>query len=693
MNTVLDDAIKEYLWKSTDRLTPDNEATRDLLELCRKTLSADLVSVRESHVGYNGLTFIYTAYSDKAYDYQGRTIDMDKNRYASLVRELDDDYLHTGYFGCLGSDIKCAKLDYVICDGALVEGIVSIMDFHNPDREWTDDERAIIKRIGCIMSRVIQYNHLKAEHEQLIEAMARADREKEAKRKFLSSMSHDIRTPMNAIMGFAALAKTHICEHARVQDYLAKIVNSSKHLLSLINDILDMSRIENGRIHLEEAPCNLPVLVHGLQEMISAQSKAKQLTFNVSVKDVVHEWVLCDKMRINQIAINLLSNAIKFTEQYGTINVTITELSGAPSGTASFELCVEDNGVGISEDFIDNVFEPFERENDKAHGNNHGAGLGLAIAKNIVELMGGTISVESKLGVGTKFSVTINFKLPEEQTVIPVIDEIQGVRVLVIDDDFDACYGAVNMLEAMGMKPEWSMHANEAVLKAKMAKDKNNAYGLYIVDWEMAEQNGEELIQIIRNEVNADAKIVVFSSLASMLNVNEIHLAGADGLCCKPVFMSELSACLQDVYNCRPVEEDEHQGLLDEAFLGHRILLVEDNELNQEIAVAILEEAGFFVELASNGQIAVDKVVNSQAGHYDVILMDIKMPVMDGYEATRQIRSLADPSLAGIPIIAMTADAFAEDKAAAIEAGMNEHIAKPIDVAKLFDALRKVLEV
>ena len=401
-------------------------------------------------------------------------------------------------------------------------------------------------------------------NQALSEAVRAAEAANRAKSTFLSNMSHDIRTPMNAIIGFTTLAVSNIDDQKRVRDYLGKILSSGSHLLSLINDILDMSRIESGKIHLEETEVSLSDVLHDLKTIISGQINAKQLEFYIDAMEVTNEDVYCDKTRLNQVLLNLLSNAVKFTPAGGTVSVRLKQFPGTVKGIELYEIRVKDNGIGMSPEFVEKIFSPFERERTSTVSRTQGTGLGMAITKNIVDMMGGTIEVQTEQGKGTEFIVRLPFRLQSEKHHTEKIAELEGLKALVVDDDFNTC-----------------------------------------------------------------------------------------------------DRC---------------------------ILLVEDNELNSEITVEILNEYGYMVDTAGNGAQAVEKVKNSKPGNYDLVLMDVQMPVMNGYEATRQIRALNDPALAGITIIAMTANAFDEDKKKALECGMDGFLTKPIVIEELIGTIQKNLE-
>lgn len=499
-------------------------------------------------------------------------------------------------------------------------------------------------------------------------------------------MSHDIRTPMNAIVGFTALAITHIENTEQVQEYLNKIMVSGNHLLSLINDILDMSRIESGKMHLEEKLCSLSEILHGLHDIVQTDIHAKQLELYIDTIDVFDENIYCDKLRLNQILLNLLSNAIKYTPASGIVSLRITEKPGPSPHEATYEFCIKDTGVGMNEEFVSHIFEPFEREKNSTISGIQGTGLGMAITKNIVDMMNGSIEVKSELGVGTEVIVSLTFRIHSDEKEIQDISELKNCRALVVDDDFNTCDSVSYMLGQIGMRAEWTLSGKEAILRTKQAKMRQDHYSVYIIDWLLPDMNGIEVTRRIRKEMGEDVPIIVLTAYDWTDIEEEAKEAGVSAFCSKPLFLSELRSCLYTIVNAENEEYEEEE----RSYTG-RILLVEDNELNQEIAVAILEDAGFDTEVASNGSIAIEMVKNSQPGYYQLILMDIQMPVMDGYEAAKQIRQLQNKDLATIPILAMTANAFEEDKQNALKSGMNGHISKPIDIKCLFDTLDKVL--
>lgn len=528
------------------------------------------------------------------------------------------------------------------------------------------------------------------EQKNLLEdALLQANQASKAKSVFLSHMSHDIRTPMNAIIGFTALAITHIEQKEQVEEYLKKIMTSGNHLLSLINDVLDMSRIESGKMRLEEKLCSLPDILHELRNILQSDIRAKQLELYLDAVDVINEEIYCDKLRLNQVLLNLLSNAVKYTTAGGIVSVRVTEKPGAPAGYANYEFNIKDTGIGMSEDFVLHIFEPFERERTTTISGIEGAGLGMAITKNIVDMMNGTIDVKSEQGVGTEFTVSFTFRLSSETKSYQEIPELKNCRALVVDDDFDTCDSVSFMLGQLGLRAEWTLSGKEAVLRTRQASMRGDCYSVYIIDWLLPDMNGIEVTRRIRKEMGEDVPVIVLTAYDWSEIENEAKEAGVTAFCSKPLFLSELSSCLNSVVNAEDMEEKEADDETEELPSG-RILLAEDNELNQEIAETILTDAGFTVDIAGNGQIAVDMVKNSKPGYYQLVLMDVRMPVKDGYEATREIRRLENKKLASVPIIAMTANAFKEDKEEALRQGMDAHIAKPIEIETLFEALEKV---
>ena len=529
-------------------------------------------------------------------------------------------------------------------------------------------------------------------NQALSEAVRAAETANKAKSTFLSNMSHDIRTPMNAIIGFTTLAVSNIDDKKRVRDYLGKILSSSNHLLSLINDILDMSRIESGKIHLEETEVSLSDVLHDLKTIISGQIHAKQLELYMDAMDVTNEDVYCDKTRLNQVLLNLLSNAVKFTPAGGTVSVRIRQYPGTVKGSELYEIRVKDNGIGMSQEFVQKIFSPFERERTSTVSRIQGTGLGMAITKNIVNMMGGTIEVLTEQGKGTEFIVRLPFRIQSKHQRIEKIAELEGLKALVVDDDFNTCDSVTKMLVKVGMRSEWTLSGKEAVLRARQSMEMGDAFHAYIIDWRLPDMNGIEVTRQIRS-LGDDTPIIILTAYDWSDIEVEARAAGVTAFCAKPMFMSDIRDTLMTAIGQKQAEaEAEILPTAGSDFRGKCILLVEDNELNSEIAAEILNEYGFLVDTAENGAEAVEKVKNSKPGNYDLVLMDVQMPVMDGYEATKQIRALDNPALAGITILAMTANAFDEDKKKALECGMDGFLSKPIVIEELISILQKNLD-
>ena len=511
-----------------------------------------------------------------------------------------------------------------------------------------------------------------------------------AKREFLFNMSHDIRTPMNAIIGFTSLAATHIDNKEQVLDYLKKISTSSQHLLSLINDVLDMSRIESGKVKIEEKAVHLPDLVHDVRSIIQPNVSAKRLSLFIDTMDVENEDIITDPLRLNQILLNILSNAIKFTPTGGMISIRISEKNGAPKGRACYEFRIKDNGIGMSEEFQKHIFEEFTREENSTVSGIQGTGLGMSITKNIVDLMGGTIAIESEPGKGSEFIVDLCFALSGQKIEPRQLPQLEGLRALVADDDTDTCLSVSTMLSKIGMRPEWTISGREAVIRTRYAMEQGDEFSVYIIDWLIPDMNGIEVVRQIRKVIGKNCPIIILTAYDWADIEEEARAAGVTAFCEKPLFLSELRRVLAEPFCAEPAHKLTQ---LNAAKLKEKkLLLVEDNALNRELAQEILKEAGFVVDTAEDGEIAVQKMKQAAPGQYDLILMDIQMPRMDGYEATRQIRALPDAAKAGIPIFAMTANAFEEDRQNALKAGMDGHIAKPLDIPHLLQVLTDVLK-
>ena len=521
------------------------------------------------------------------------------------------------------------------------------------------------------------------------EAQHQAERANQAKTTFLNSMSHDIRTPMNAIIGFTNLAIEHADDKNVQQNYLSKIQQASEHLLSLINDVLDMARIESGKVTIKEKEENLAEILHGLQSIIIGEVKAKNQILSIDTVDIKNESIVCDKLRLNQILLNIVSNAIKYTPDGGKIWVRVAQLTAAENGRADFEFRIKDNGIGMSKEYISTVFEPFTREQTSTVSGIQGTGLGLAITKNIVDMMGGTITCSSEPGVGSEFVVTLSLRTNDGEE-IKALDYAKDIHCLVVDDDIESCQIISELMRGFGIRTEWCVSGNEALVRTKDAERVGDKFSLYVIDWRMPGMGGMETARAIRSEIDNTSNIIMVTAYDHTDIEEDARAAGVTAILSKPLFPSDMQRALSSFYDKGAAVAPAVEEKKEYSFQG-RILLAEDNLFNQQIAVVLLQKEGFVVEIAANGQIACNMLLEKGAGYYDLVLMDIQMPVMDGYEAARTIRAFSDKALSGIPIIAMTANAFAEDKEMALAAGMDEHITKPIDTAVLFAELQKII--
>ena len=525
-------------------------------------------------------------------------------------------------------------------------------------------------------------------------ALAAAEHANRAKTAFLNNMSHDIRTPMNAIVGFTALATTHIGNTELVLDYLIKIHTSSQHLLSLINDVLDMSRIESGSVRIEYTTVHLPDILHDLRTIIQGSVHSKQQDLYIDTQDVIHEDIITDKLRLTQVLLNICSNAVKFTPVGGMINIRVSEKPCRRDGYITVVFSVKDNGIGMSREFRKHVFDSFSREHTVTENGIGGTGLGMAITKNIVDMMDGTIQVESETGKGTEFTIMLECETSGETVKREPVPELKGARALVVDDDAQTCMSVSRMLREIEMTADWTTSGKEAVLRAKEAYEQNQEFKVYIIDWLMPDMNGIETVRRIRMVVGKEYPIIILTAYDWSDVEQEAREAGVTAFVSKPLFLSELREVLmsQAQRELLKNEKQKDQAKNRKSYAGKKVLLVEDNELNREIATAIMKEIGLEVDTAEDGTDAVNIMSSAEGRKYDLIFMDIQMPKMDGYTATREIRTLNNHKCANIPIIAMTANAFEEDRKKAVKAGMNGHIAKPISADVILENLDQIFE-
>lgn len=549
----------------------------------------------------------------------------------------------------------------------------------------TDDDTGDVMAMVIIKEITGQVLKQREQMQALQDALMQAQHANTAKTTFLNNMSHDIRTPMNAIIGFTNIALSHIDNKEQVLDSLQKVLSSSNHLLSLINDILDMSRIESGKVQLKEQECSIPELTHNILNIIQPQVKAKQLELFIDTVDVVNEDVIADSLKLSQVFVNLLSNAVKYTPAGGKITFRIIQETTFRHGRCDYTFIIKDNGIGMTPEFVEHIFEPFEREASVTKTGIQGTGLGMAITKNIVDMMNGEIIVNSEKGSGSEFIVKLNLKLGDAEKAAAKIKELEGLRALVVDDDADSCDSVTRLLEQLGMKAESTTSPNEALKRAEASP-----FDTYIIDWQMPELSGVEVAKKLR-AISENASIIVITAYDWSDIANAAREAGISAFCAKPLFMSDLKSALLAASSPSDAPDEESSPWANVDLGGKRVLLVEDNEINREIAEVILTEMGLTVETAPDGTDAVAMFEKNPAGYYSAILMDVQMPIMDGYEATRTIRANPRPDARTIPIIAMTANAMEEDKENALTSGMNAHLAKPIDTNLLLEVLQKYI--
>ena len=554
------------------------------------------------------------------------------------------------------------------------------------------DRTAATLLIGAIVLAVlliiffVYFKMMRQQMKELEEAREEALEANKAKSTFLSNMSHDIRTPMNAIVGMTAIAMTHIEDREQVQNCLRKITLSGKHLLGLINDVLDMSKIESGKMTLTAERISLREVVEGVVGIVQSQIRGKSQNFNVHISNIIAEDVYCDSVRLKQVLINLLSNAIKYTQEGGSIQLSLYQ-EQAPEemgeGYIRNHITVKDNGIGMTPEFVEHIFESYSRADSKRVNKTEGAGLGMAITKHIVNAMDGTITVESEPKKGTTFEVTVDFERADTEEIEMVLPPW---KMLVVDDDEALCRTAVEALDSIGIQSDWCMSGEKALEMVTKHHRMRDDYQIVLLDWKLPGMDGIMVARQIRQIVDRDMPIILISAYDWNEFEEEAREAGIDGFISKPLFKSTLYHSLKKYMNVEEIQEKASEELV-----GRRILVAEDNDLNWEILKELLSDIGMELEWAENGKICLEKFRESKEGHFDAILMDVRMPVMTGYEATEAIRALDHPDAKKIPIIAMTADAFSEDIRRCLDSGMNAHTAKPINLDEVVLLLKKFI--
>ena len=646
-------------------------------------------------------SFIVSPESEEYEDYfsslYGRCQSDEHETIDESVKELSDamahreNYVGVQDFGSRSQQIYCTPLPYSEWY------LVTILPFGtlNQTVEDLNRDRTVATMVVCtvifLVLLVIFYIYYRMTCQQLADlekARKEALAATKAKSSFLSNMSHDIRTPMNAIVGMTAIAITHIDDKEQVQNCLRKITLSGKHLLGLINDVLDMSKIESGKMTLTAEHISLCEVVEAVVGIVQAQVKSKSQSFNVHIDNIVAEDVYCDSVRLNQILLNLLSNAVKYTPEGGTIELSLFQEDAPPEKGEAFirtHITVKDNGIGMAEDFMDHIFDSYSRADNMRVHKTEGAGLGMTITKYIVDAMGGSITVKSRLNEGTEFHVAVDMEKADSQEADMVLP---AWKMLVVDDDEILCHTAVEALKSIGIHADWTLSGETAVEMVEKRHRLRDGYQIVLLDWKLPGMDGLAVARQIRQIVGSNMPIILISAYDWSELEPEAKEAGINGFIAKPLFRSTLFYGLKKYMGAAELQDDQN---VDSDLSGRHILVAEDNELNWEILKALLSDAGMILEWAENGQVCLEKFQKAEEGFYDAILMDIRMPVMNGYEATEKIRGSSRSDAQSIPVIAMTADAFSDDVQRCLNSGMNAHTAKPINLEEVISLLKKYI--
>ncbi|MCI8549606.1 MAG: response regulator [Lachnospiraceae bacterium] len=624
---------------------------------------------------YNGTEYYYCLTSLEDYD-------------TLLLFLIPADFVASGTVNMVGTVIRTLLGLSAILAVMLILVVVFIIRQRNSARLF-QKEQENLHRQEKMNAQLEETNAMLARSKETAEqAFQIAEEANRAKSSFLSNMSHDIRTPMNAIVGFAALLERDANNPGKVREYTRKITASSQHLLGLINDILDISKIEAGKTLLNMSDENIVDLIENIDAIIRPQMKAKSHVFEVYSKDIRHEHVVMDKLRLNQILLNLLSNAVKYTPEGGRVTMTVQELPQHARQLAHFRFIVEDNGYGMSEEYIEKIFHAFTREEDSVTNKIQGTGLGMAITKNLLDLMGGKILVNSEKGKGSTFTVDLELQISNHAVDQGFWKKNEIKRILTVDDEEVLCQNVRMAMEGTDVKVEYVLDGRSAVEMVRQSKEDGALYDIVLLDWKMPGMDGLETARRIRQETSADIPILILTSYDWPEDSDEVEAAGIDAFLPKPFFLTSFRQKVDSVLGREP----EHKPAEEQSILqGMHILVAEDNEINAEILKELLDMAGASCDIYENGKLVVEAFEKSSPGQYRLILMDVQMPVMNGYEATRKIRSLDHPLAETIPVIAMTANAFAEDVRDAMEAGMNGHVSKPIDMAVLEQTVKTVI--
>lgn len=652
-----------------------------------------------SHIIRKDGSFIVSDMSDEYADYfhslYARYQDSDREKIDKYIREITEAMEEKRNFSTVldldGSiqQIYCTSLPYsewhlltILPFGDLNETVESL------NRNSTG-ATMLISAIILVVLLIIFFTYFRMTCRQ-VKALEKARQEAleatKAKSMFLSNMSHDIRTPMNAIVGMTAIATAHIDDKEQVHNCLRKIALSGKHLLGLINDVLDMSKIESGKLTLTAEQISLREVVEGIVSIVQTQIKSKGQNFNVHIDNISVEDVFCDSVRLNQVLMNILSNSVKYTPDGGTIQLSIYQEDTPPESGENYvrtHIIVRDNGIGMSEEFLEHIFDSYSRADSKRVQKTEGAGLGMAITKYIVDAMKGTIKVKSEPNKGTEMHLILDFEKADIQEINMILPPW---KMLVVDDDETLCRTAVEALKSIGVQSEWTLSGEKAIEMVTKHHKERDDYQIILIDWKLPGMDGLAVAKQIRKIVHTDMPIILISAYDWSEFETDAKEAGIDGFISKPLFKSTLFYGLKKYMGVEEIQDNSDKS---DDLKGRRILVAEDNEMNWEIIDDLLTDAGMELEWAENGKLCVEKFEKSEPGYYDAVLMDVRMPVMDGYEATRSIRALGRPDAQDIPIIAMTADAFSEDIKRCLDSGMNAHTAKPVNLDEVLSLLRK----
>ena len=629
---------------------------------------------------YNGTEYYYCLTALEEYD-------------TLVLFLIPADYVASGAVNMVSAVIRMLLIMGLVLLVMLIAVVMSIARQRSSARLF-QKEQENLRRQEELNGRLEESNAMLARSKETAEQAFRiAEEANRAKSSFLSNMSHDIRTPMNAIVGFAALLARDADNPEKVTEYTKKITASGQHLLGLINDILDISKIEAGKTTLNLSDESIVDLIGNIDAIIRPQMKAKNHTFEVYSRELKHEHVVVDKLRLNQILLNLLSNAVKYTPEGGRVSLTVQELPQYTGQIARFRFVVEDNGYGMSEEYQSKIFHAFTREEDSVTNKIQGTGLGMAITKNLLDLMGGSIAVASQKGKGSVFTVELDLHISEQAADRSFWNKNGITRILAVDDEEVICRNVQISMEGTGVTVDYALDGRTAVDRIRNSAEEGRPYHIVLLDWRMPGMNGVETARHIRREITENGPILILNSYDWPEIEEEARQAGVDAFLSKPFFLTSFRQKVDSVLNPGGGETESGSASDERSVLqGMHILVAEDNEINSEILSELLDASGASCEICENGQLVTEAFEKSIPGQYQIILMDVQMPVMNGYDASRAIRSSAHPLAQSIPIIAMTANAFAEDVRDALEAGMNAHVAKPIDMTVLEQTVREVLE-